>query len=63
MNKMKVTTNELYDRLTLFDQLKVDVIALGGTIFESTQDEVMENIDFIEEKILDLLEKIRMMKN
>ena len=31
-------TNELYDRLTLFDQLKVDVMALGGTIFESTQD-------------------------
>lgn len=56
-------TDELYDRLTLFDQLKVDVMALGGTIFESTQDELMESIDFIEEKALDLLEKIRMLKN
>lgn len=63
MNKMKATTEELYDRLTLFDQLKVDVMALGGTIFESTQDELMESIDFIEEKALDLLEKIRMLKN
>ena len=60
---MKATTEELYDRLTLFDQLKVDVMALGGTIFESTQDEFMESIAFIEKKSEDLLEKIRMLKN
>ena len=56
-------TEEMFNRLNIINQIRVELLALGGTVFSSSDEEILDNLDFIEEKALDLLEKIRMMKN
>ena len=56
-------TEEMFNRLSIINQIRVELLALGGSVFSSSDDEILDNLDFIEEKTKELLEKIQLIKN
>ena len=61
MNKME--TEEMFNRLSIINQIRVELLSLGGTVFSSSDEEILDNLDFIEEKTKELLGKIQLIKN
>lgn len=56
-------TEEMFNRLSIINQIRVELLSLGGTVFSSSDEEILDNLDFIEEKTKELLGKIQLIKN